>query len=295
MKKRISAIILTLALVLSMFSGQALAATTRTNEKANYTTAVTSQSELEARLNKLMSKYVGTYWTTDGKAANSSGSTSKYYYGIQCKGFASYIWNDLFATGFIGSTSSAKYYLSSPSKATLIGKNYGYYGNSAGANTVKSVLSKAQPGDLIQVKRRSTGNPHTMIVVSVSSSGITVFDCNSDGKCGVRKYALTWTAFAQANIGFSLYHSTNYPKASSTSSSSSTPSTTTNSTSTGYFKKYTGSSSSFVDALKAIGENSSYSYRKTIASKNGISNYSGTAAQNSSLLRLLKSGKLQKP
>jgi hypothetical protein len=277
-----------------MFSGQALAAT-RTNEKADYTTAVTSQSDLEARLNKLMSKYVGTYWTTDGKAASSSGSTSKYYYGIQCKGFASYIFNDLFCTGFIGSTSSAKYYLSSPNKATLIGKSYGYYGNSAGANTVKSILSKAQPGDLIQVKRRSTGNPHTMIVVSVSSSGITVFDCNSDGKCGVRKYTLTWSTFAQTYIGFSLYHSTNYPKASSTSSSSSTSSTTTSNTSTSYFKKYTGSSTSLVDALKAIGENSSYSYRKTIASKNGISNYSGTAAQNSSLLKLLKSGKLLKP
>jgi hypothetical protein len=277
-----------------MFSGQALAAT-RTNEKADYTTAVTSQSELEARLNTLINKFVGGYWTTDGKPASSSGSTSKYYYGIQCKGFASYIFNDLFATGFIGSTSSAKYYLTSPNKATLIGKSYGYYGNSAGANTVKGILSKAQPGDLIQVKRRSTGNPHTMIVVSVSSSGITVLDCNSDGKCSIKTYTQTWSTFAQKNIGLSLYHSTNYPKATSTSSSSSTSSTTTSNTSTSYFKKYTGSSTSLVDALKAIGENSSYSYRKTIASKNGISNYSGTAAQNSSLLKLLKSGKLLKP
>ena len=62
-----------------------------------------------------------------------------------------------------------------------------------------------------------------------------------------------------------------------------------------YFQKYTGKSGSFVDALKSIGVNSSYSYRKQIATANGISNYSGTASQNSKMLSLLKSGKLRKP
>ena len=67
-----------------------------------------------------------------------------------------------------------------------------------------------------------------------------------------------------------------------------------NTTTTSYYKKYTGSSGSLVDALKAIGVNSSYDNRKSIAKKNGISNYEGTASQNEKLLSLLKQGKLKK-
>jgi hypothetical protein len=62
-----------------------------------------------------------------------------------------------------------------------------------------------------------------------------------------------------------------------------------------YFPKYTGSSSSLVDALNAVGANSSFDYRKKIAAKNGISNYTGTSSQNTQLLNLLKQGKLLKP
>ena len=62
-----------------------------------------------------------------------------------------------------------------------------------------------------------------------------------------------------------------------------------------YFSKYTGSSVSIVDALKAIKEQSSYDYRSKVAEVNGIKNYAGTSAQNIKLLDLLKSGKLIKP
>ncbi len=59
-----------------------------------------------------------------------------------------------------------------------------------------------------------------------------------------------------------------------------------------YFPKY---QDSLVMALQAVGADSSYDYRKRIAVKNGISNYSGTADQNTKLLSLLKEGKLIKP
>lgn len=61
-----------------------------------------------------------------------------------------------------------------------------------------------------------------------------------------------------------------------------------------YYKKYKGGSSSIVDALKAIGVNSSFDYRKKIAKANGIKNYSGTGTQNVEMLSLLKKGKLKK-
>lgn len=52
-------------------------------------------------------------------------------------------------------------------------------------------------------------------------------------------------------------------------------------------------STSIVDALKAIGVDSSMDSRSKIASANGIDNYSGTYAQNVKMLGLLKSGKLK--
>lgn len=57
-------------------------------------------------------------------------------------------------------------------------------------------------------------------------------------------------------------------------------------------KNYKGSS--IVDALKQIKVNSSYSYRSKLAAKNGIKNYTGTPAQNTKMLNLLKKGKLIK-
>lgn len=65
-------------------------------------------------------------------------------------------------------------------------------------------------------------------------------------------------------------------------------------TGTSYYKKYTGSSVSLVDAIKSIGVDSSMTNRKKIAKANGISNYTGTSSQNTKLLNLLKQGKLKK-
>ena len=50
---------------------------------------------------------------------------------------------------------------------------------------------------------------------------------------------------------------------------------------------------SIVDYLKSIGQDSSYSSRKNLASQYGISNYSGTASQNTNLLKALQNGSSQ--
>lgn len=62
-----------------------------------------------------------------------------------------------------------------------------------------------------------------------------------------------------------------------------------------YFESHTGTSASIVDAFTSIGVDSSYSYRKMVAVANGIQNYTGTAAQNLTMLEYLKQGKLVKP
>ena len=62
-----------------------------------------------------------------------------------------------------------------------------------------------------------------------------------------------------------------------------------------YFKKYTGNSNSIVDALKGMGVRTDFNSLKHIATANKITNYTGTAAQNTKMLNLLKQGKLQNP
>lgn len=62
-----------------------------------------------------------------------------------------------------------------------------------------------------------------------------------------------------------------------------------------YYPPVDDAETSIVDALKSIGEDSSFSNRERIAAENGISNYEGTADQNIYLLELLKVGKLVIP
>lgn len=64
---------------------------------------------------------------------------------------------------------------------------------------------------------------------------------------------------------------------------------------TNYFPRYKGETTSIVAALNSLKINSTFAYRKKIATKNGIPLYIGTAAQNTKLLNLLKNGKLIKP
>ena len=61
------------------------------------------------------------------------------------------------------------------------------------------------------------------------------------------------------------------------------------------YPKYTGASGSIVTGLNEVGENSSFDNRKSIASKNGIVGYRGTAEQNTLMLNLLKAGTLVRP
>ena len=199
--KRFMSGILILVIIFSYVSVMA-----RINATPNYSSAVSSYSELESRLNSLISKYNNTYWTSDGKVSNSSGDRSLYYYGIQCNGFAKLIFNDLFHCGSIGTTGGI-YYVSNPNGAAEIARD-----TSVTADDAKRILSSGSKGDFIQVKRRVSGGPHSMILAGKDENGVWIFDCNSDGKCGVKYQYQSWATFANKNIAMSLYHATNYPQ-----------------------------------------------------------------------------------
>ncbi|MDE6835146.1 MAG: InlB B-repeat-containing protein [Ruminococcus sp.] len=154
-----------------------------------------TQSEVQTKLNNLMNKYVGTTWNGN-------------YYGIQCKGFANLIFYELFGVVHIGPyEESGKYYIASPSGATETGRlDFSQMSESK----AKDLLLKGKPGDFIQVRRRNKSYGHSMILVSCDNNGITVFDCNSDGKCGVKKYNVSYSTFYSQNSAMSLYHAKNY-------------------------------------------------------------------------------------
>lgn len=64
---------------------------------------------------------------------------------------------------------------------------------------------------------------------------------------------------------------------------------------TKYYPTYQGNTTSIVAALASVGEkDTSITKRTKIAKKNGIKKYSGTATQNTTLVNLLKQGKLKK-
>ena len=84
-----------------------------------------------------------------------------------------------------------------------------------------------------------------------------------------------------------LYNSSNYQLSSTQVQQTPTPTVE-------YYPTCTSDTNSFVDGLKSIGVDSSLANRKTIAIKNGINDYKGTASQNTSLLDKLKKGTLIK-
>jgi hypothetical protein len=140
-----------------------------------------------------------------------------------------------------------------------------------------------QKGDVLL-----TPNAHTALVSSVSGSTITLVHAVANekgtatgGKAGDQTGKEICTrSYNNRPWTYVLRYS---------DSASSTPTVS-------YFPKYTGSSVSIVDALKAVNvSDTSLAYRTKIATANGISGYTGTAAQNTSMLNLLKNGALKKP
>lgn len=153
-----------------------------------------NEAKAAVTLDSLMAQYVGTTW--DGS----------YQGAIQCKGFAAMIWNKLYGIKYIGAYDAQKYYIPNVSGGYEIGRlNFNQMSQSAAT----SLLKRGQAGDFIQVRRRGKTYGHSMIYVSQDSTGIVAFDCNSDGRNGVKKYHITWSSFYSKNSAMSMYRAYN--------------------------------------------------------------------------------------
>ncbi len=129
---------------------------------------------------------------------------------------------------------------------------------------------------------------HVGIVEKVEGKSITVIEGNLN--CAVGKRV---TSVNAKNIrGYAT------PKYDKEATVAAKPSTTTSATTSPYYAKYAGSSSSLDEILKAIGVPAQYygswSKRKPVAKANGITLYVGSASQNVKLKNLAKEGKLKR-
>lgn len=142
------------------------------------------------------------------------------------------------------------------------------------------------PGDIILYDWDDSGKgdntgwaDHIGYVVSVDNGIIKVIEGNLNNAVGYREIAVNGR-YIRGYI-CPKYEAEAEPEAKSVPEAE-------------YYPQYTGKSNSIVDALKALGVDSSFANRKTIAEKNGIKGYSGQANENERLLTLLKQGKLIK-
>lgn len=164
-------------------------------------TCVTQQ--ITAKLNQMMN---GAY---AGGTYRVNTTYRGLYYKEQCKGFAKSVFQNLFGYN-IGSTKASpnNYQISiDTAKTRQVGTLTSLSGRSDAE--LKKLLTQARPGDFIQV-RRSHGGSHSMIVLSTSSGGITVYECNVDGANGIRTATYSWASFRSSNAAVGLYTAKDY-------------------------------------------------------------------------------------
>ena len=199
---------------------------------------------------------------------SSYGSTNSVYYAMDCSAFVSWCWGI-----------SRKTTASIPQVSSNLGK------------ATKANVSKLQLGDALN----SSSVGHVVLVTGLTYSGSTITQIEITEQTPPqlkRSYYTPASLGSKYGSSYSIQRYSGAVPVAPGSSGSSSSGTTTNSK---YFPACASSQLSIVAALDDIGVDSSKTYRTKIATANGISNYTGTEAQNIALLDLMKAGKLINP
>lgn len=168
----------------------------RKNAASAQSSSVAINSGVVNRLNDIAKRTVESE-----RVFTSAGWRGNY----QCNGFAKRTFYEMFGD-IVGAYDSSKYNIPYPN-ANVVGI---LSPNQMNLDEAKTLLAKAQPGDFIQVRRRVSGSPHSMIVMSVDSNGVTILDANADGKNTIQKYYQSFSEFFNKNIAMTLLHARNY-------------------------------------------------------------------------------------
>lgn len=170
------------------------------SKKAATSTATSATSKVSSKISAMMSgsSYSGAYKVNKKYTGE--------YASEQCKGFAKSVHKKLFGYN-IGSTKAKPYNYQigySSANTKVVGSL-----SSLNTSSVKSMFSKAKPGDFVQM-RRSHGGSHSAIVVSVTSSNVTFYEANLDNKNTIVKKTYTWSQLCSSNKAMSVYSAKKY-------------------------------------------------------------------------------------
>lgn len=150
------------------------------------------------------------------------------------------------------------------------------YGLNTLNDKIKIINSKTPTVGAVAIMKNGNSYGHVAYVSAINGNKITIEESNNRGRFAIRTGTAKEFKDAKSEIVGYFVPKGKPPKGN-------------------YFPQYKGKSNSLVEGLKAVGANSSYSYREKIAKANGISGYRGTSAQNTKMLNLLKKGTLKKP
>lgn len=162
-----------------------------------------TSSQISNRLNEMVNGQ-------NGYGGYRAGTTyTGRYASEQCKGFAKDVFQTLFGYNIGSTAGKPNNYRINYTKSKTV--EVGTLTNLAGRSDaeLKALLSQARPGDFIQV-RRNHGGSHSMIVLSVSQTGITLYEANVDGKNGIRTATYRWDQFRASNTAVGLYTPRDY-------------------------------------------------------------------------------------
>lgn len=132
------------------------------------------------------------------------GSSYSFAGASQCMGFGREVFYRMY-------NQQARWNYDGSPKSASDGKMYSIKASSTSysANSIKNVISKAKPGDVLQM---NTPKMHTMIFVSKDADGFTVYDANWTASNTVSVRYVKYGAWASRNSsGITLLHATNYP------------------------------------------------------------------------------------
>ena len=178
-----------------------------------------TEQEVINRLNKVIS---GTYGADVNKSSHPNGNYFPYddesvpaslagtSGGSQCFGYARYVFYQLYGLPMQSVMSSYYFPSGYANSDNVIQVSQNTTANSVSGTS--NALALAKPGYIIQ-SQRTSGYPHTMIVLSISDDSIKILDCNVwlNNPCVVDVRTETFSYFAEKNKYFTVYKSANYP------------------------------------------------------------------------------------
>jgi hypothetical protein len=165
-------------------------------------TGTTTEADVQKRLDKIANGTLTYDYKTKMKVNSTFEGTRATE---QCKGYAKNVFDMCFDV-IPGRTQNKpnNYMIENTSGMYKVGSV-----TSMTQANIKSLFTKAKAGDFVQIRRRHTGS-HSAIVYSVSSTGVTFLEANTDSKNTVKKSYYTWAKLCTDNAAMSVYRASNY-------------------------------------------------------------------------------------